>query len=377
MSRLVRCNRCGTEGDVTLKPSGVAVVDAMAAFSGMSKFGKWSSLVLSPLAGMVKTRTLQADLCEDCTEILVEQFLVGGAVAPITQPLTQVVLPHEPMTDCQLVWNPGKGRFLCYHEDPELYHALILDNAQNVAEGVPERKICSVCLCVTHKGKPCSSTGCECVDKTGWVSCTHGIPCGCTSATGMNNNAAKCSCPCHLAFGHLADTVKQLADDVRGARKMLAGVAQRCSVACSEAHTYREGCLLSNLAKDVPGQIMPPTCGAECDPVAGNHTNQLGTCLNNPDTSRAIAVVCPVCKSEGSLAGIIAHMAEHGYQPDYTNAQWVDQRGYNLDGRLISQQGEDLTEAYSEQEPADEESGYPEDHPAHHPIVPQQRDSEE
>lgn len=296
MSRLVRCNRCGTEGDVTLKPSGVAVVDAMAAFSGMSKFGKWSSLVLSPLAGMVKTRTLQADLCEDCTGVLVEQFLVGGAVAPITQPLTQVVLPHEPMTDCQLVWNPGKGRFLCYHEDPELYHALILDNAQNVAEGVPEKPVAE-------------------------------IP--------------------------LMERARQLSDDVAMAGYAHA-VPQRCSVACSEAHTYREGCLLANIAQGVPGQISPPACGSECDPAAGNHTNQLGTCLNNPDTSRAIAVVCPVCKSEGSLAGIIAHMAEHGYQPDYPNAQWVDQRGYNLDGRLISQQGEDLTEAYSEQEPADE-----------------------
>lgn len=325
MSRLVRCNRCGTEGDVTLKPSGVAVVDAMAAFAGVSKFNKWTSMVLSPLAGMVKTRTLQADLCEDCTEVLVEQFLVGGAVAPITQPLTQVVLPHEPMTDCQLVWNPGKGRFLCYHEDPELYHALILDNAQNVAEGVPEKpvRICSDCGCTAHRTfGACSSTGCECPAQP-------------------------------VAEIPLMERARQLSDDVAMAGYAHA-VPQRCSVACSEAHTYREGCLLTNIAQGVPGQISPPACGSECDPAAGNHTNQLGTCLNNPDTSRAIAVVCPVCKSEGSLAGIIAHMAEHGYQPDYPNAQWIDQRGYNLDGRLISQQGEDLTEAYSEQEPADE-----------------------
>src|SRR3546814_12322396 len=102
----------------------------MAAFSGMSKFGKWTSLALSPLAGMVKVRSVTADLCEDCTEILTEQFLTGAAIAPITQPLAQVILPHEPMTDCQLVWNPGKGGFLCYHEDPELYPALILDNPQ-------------------------------------------------------------------------------------------------------------------------------------------------------------------------------------------------------------------------------------------------------
>lgn len=333
MSRLVRCNRCGAEGDVTLKPSGVAVVDAMAAFAGMSKFTKWTSMVLSPLAGMVKVKTVAADLCEDCTEILVEQFLTGAAIAPITQPLTQVVLPHDPMTDCQLVWAPGKGRFLCYHEDPELYHALIIDNAQNVAEGVPEqpvRKICSRCLCVSHKGKPCSSTGCECVDKTGWVTCTHGEPCGCTSAQGMTNDEARCTCPCHLRY-----KVDQIAEDM-----ITAGVAHAVPQRYSPA--------------DVPGQIMPPTCGAECQPELGNHTNVLGACLNNPSTGAAVLVVCPVCKEEGSLGRLVQHMeTQHDLQPDYKNAQWVDPQGYNLEGRLISQQGEDLTEAYSPQEPAE------------------------
>lgn len=317
MSRLVRCNRCGTEGDVTLKPSGVAVVDAMAAFAGVSKFTKWTSMVLSPLAGMVKLKSVTADLCEDCTEVLVEQFLVGGAVAPITQPLTQVVLPHEPMTDCQLVWNPGKGRFLCYHEDPELYHALILDNAQNVAEGVPE--------------KPVTETS-------------------------------------------LMERARQLSDDVA-----MAGYAhatpQRCSAACSEAHTYREGCLLANVVSDVPGQISPPACGEECgktnpdgsmtDP---HHTYNLGTCLMNRDTAHAVLVVCPVCKEEGSMSSLVSHMAKwHQFYPDYANHQWVDKNGYDLDGRLISQQGEDLTDAYSPQEPA----------PVEGVDIPQQRDSEE
>ena len=305
---------------MTLKPSGVAVVDAMAAFSGMSKFGKWTSLALSPLAGMVKVRSVTADLCEDCTEILTEQFLTGAAIAPITQPLAQVILPHEPMTDCQLVWNPGKGRFLCYHEDPELYHALILDNAQNVAEGVPEqpiRKICSECGCVAHRQfGPCSSTGC-----------------GCTVG--------------------LTEKIVQVADDVA-----MAGYAhafpQRCSAACSEAHTYREGCLLANVVSDVPGQISPPACGSECEAAMGNHTNVLGKCLNNPDTLRAVMVVCPVCKEEGSGSGIVRHMDEaHQMVPDYANAQWVGRDGRNLEGRLLSQHGEDLTEAYSPQEPAE------------------------
>src|SRR3546814_19571018 len=84
----------------------------------------------------------------------------------------------------------------------------------------------------------------------------------------------------------------------------------------------------------------------------GNHTNVLGKCLNNPDTLRAVLVVCPVCKTEGSGSGIVRHMDEaHQMVPDYANAQWVGRDGRNLEGRLLSQPGEDLTEAYSYQPP--------------------------
>lgn len=327
MSKLLRCNRCGQEQELReIAKEDNSLVRMSQAITGVGELRGWTQVKLTQFGFPLKPPTIGFDLCEDCREIFAEQFMVGAAVAPITQPLAQVALPHQPMTDCQLVWNPGKGGFLCYHDDPELYHALIIDNAQNVAEGVPEKpvRICSECGCVAHrKFGPCSSTGCE---------CTAG----------------------------LREKIEQVAEDVITAGAVHA-VPQRCSPACSEQHTYRAGCLLENIVSDVPGQITPPACGPECGEINPDgsmtnphHTYKLGTCLLNKDTIHAVAVVCPVCKEEGSLAGITMHMAEHGYQPDYVNHQWVDMRGYNLEGRLISQQGEDLTEAYSEQEPAHE-----------------------
>jgi hypothetical protein len=243
--------------------------------------------------------------------------MVGAEIAAITQPAGKHVMPHDDtlFQDCLLAFDPEQGRLICEHDDPERFLWLQRNRIQNVAEGVPEQKVDT-------------------------------LPPGdyLVSAEDMKR----------MDTG-LQDRIGQLAEDV-----ITAGVAhavpQRCSPACSEMHTYREGCILANVAKDVPGQIMPPTCGKECAPELGQHTNTVGTCLNNPVTGQAIEVVCPVCKKPGSLGRLVAHMAEaHEMEPDYPNAQWVSSKdGKNLDGRLISQQGEDLTEAYSQQDPVGE-----------------------
>ncbi len=180
--RLIRCNRCGVEHETPMPaPHQVFPLVSPVAMPA------WSKVIIAQTPSVEGARgpSERYDLCEDCREVFLLQFMVGATVAPITKAAALTPLPHDPMTDCQLVWNPGKGELLCYHDDPELYHALILDNAQNV------------------------------VDKTGWVTCTHGIPCGCTSAEGLDNNQAKCTCPCHLAFGHLAGTGNALTRKVR------------------------------------------------------------------------------------------------------------------------------------------------------------------
>jgi hypothetical protein len=292
MSKLLRCNRCGQEQELReIAREDNAITRTMGALSGMTEMRGWTQVKLGAFGFPVKPPVIHFDLCEDCHGVLVEQFMKGAKVEAITQPPGMNQLPHDnvPYQDCLLAFDPDQGRFVCEHDDPERFLWLQRNRAQNVAEGVPE----------------------------------------------------------------LQAQIGQLAEDVA-----TAGVAhaapQRCSPACSEMHTYVAGCLLAKVVTDVPGQIMPPTCGADCAPDLGSHTNVLGTCLNNPDTGRAIAVVCPVCKEEGSLGRLVQHMAEqHDLQPDYKNAQWVDPQGYNLEGRLISQQGEDLTEAYSPQEPAE------------------------
>lgn len=302
MSKLLRCNRCGQEQELReIAREDNAIARTMGALSGMTEMRGWTQVKLGAFGFPVKPPVVHFDLCEDCHGVLVEQFMKGAKVEAITQPPGMNQLPHDnvPYQDCLLAFDPDQGRFVCEHDDPERFLWLQRNRAQNVAEGVPERKVCSECGCVAHREfGPCSSTGCEC--KAG-----------------------------------LQAQIGQLAEDV-----VTAGVAQ--------GYPQRYSPI------DVPGQITPPTCGADCAPDLGSHTNVLGTCLNNPDTGRAIAVVCPVCKEEGSLGRLVQHMAEqHDLQPDYKNAQWVDPQGYNLEGRLISQQGEDLTEAYSPQEPAE------------------------
>lgn len=306
------------------------------------KAENWSIMTLGP--GPLPARY---DLCQDCTEVLVEQFMVGANVHAITQPPGQNILPHDnvPYQDCLLAFDPEVGGFVCEHDDPERFLKLQRDRAQNVAEGVPE----------------------QAVDKTNWVRCKD---CDCTSA-----ESVACQCSCHPVktvqeWGlektrQVQARIGQLASDMHTAG-WAHSIVQSCSAACSEQHTYGEHCILEGVVqapgKSEPvGQIMPPACGAECGETAPDgsmpnphHTYNFGTCLMNKDTARAVLVVCPVCKEEGSMSGLVSHMAEqHQMSPDYVNAQWVDARGYNLDGRLISQQGEDLTEAYSEQEAAE------------------------
>lgn len=347
MSRLLRCNRCGQERETPMPVPNILGIVAPV------KADDWAIMTLGP--GPLPARY---DLCEDCTEVLVEQFLVGATVAPITQPAAQVVLPHDPMTDCQLVWNPGKGGFLCYHDDPELYHALIIDNAQNVAEGVPEKpvRICSECGCVSHrKFGPCSSTGCECT-------LTNTAPDGKTYAKPAADQPldpeALYYCPgdCggripgkgivdHMSKAHqmapskkpnkagqwikfktlqewggerldkigqeLQAKIGQVADDMHTAG-WAHSIVQRCSAACSEAHTYVEGCILK-------GVVQPPQSDLERE-------------------------LDKEAKTEFLAPNPCGHMYP-GTPCDWNHCA--------TPGRLISQQGEDLTEAYSPQEAAE------------------------
>src|SRR3546814_859163 len=112
MSRIMRCNRCGAEQEAELnfsfsKGGEVTVLDNWARVMVIHK---------SPQPEVMGRRD-GFDLCEDCREILVEQFFKGAAVAPITQPLVQTILPHQPMTDCMLVWDPERGGLLCEPAD--------------------------------------------------------------------------------------------------------------------------------------------------------------------------------------------------------------------------------------------------------------------
>lgn len=199
MSRLARCNRCGAEQEIlTPEKNENAAANLVAAINNMRG---WKALKVVGWGLMKVTQTY--DLCDDCHEILVEQFFKGAAIAPITQPLVQTILPHQPMTDCQLIWHPGKGRFLCYHEDAELYHALVRDQAQNVAEGVPPQDV--------------------------------------------------------------QQAVGQMVSDMHTAGYAQA-YPQRCTIACQEQHTYTDGCLLNNVVQppgadvndeDEPGYQFP------------------------------------------------------------------------------------------------------------------------
>ena len=191
MSQLIRCNRCGTEEDVPQEKPSILGIRSVPRLSA-----RWNRVIITkvPTREGTEGKTDILDLCEDCREILEEQFLKGAAVAPITQPLVQTILPHQPMTDCMLVWDPERGNFLCEHDHPARYHKLCRDQAQNAAEGVPAQDV--------------------------------------------------------------QDAVDRLAEDMSAAANF--SVVQRCGKKCSEAHTYKKGCLLASPAlkarPDVPEQ---------------------------------------------------------------------------------------------------------------------------
>src|SRR3546814_691027 len=136
MSRIMRCNRCGAEQEAELNFS----FSKGGEVTGLDNWARVMVIHKSPQPEVMGRRD-GFDLCEDCREILVEQFFKGAAVAPITQPLVQTILPHQPMTDCMLVWDPERGGFLCEHDDSERYHKLCRDQAQNCAEGVPPQDV--------------------------------------------------------------------------------------------------------------------------------------------------------------------------------------------------------------------------------------------
>lgn len=180
-----------------------------------AKIPSWSRIKVeeTPAQEGVMGRGETADLCEDCREVFVEQFMKGAAIAAITQPAGKVALPHEDTLyqDCLLAFDPERGGLICEHDDPERFLRLQRDRVQNVAEGVPEiqakidqvvqdvqttgyahsvpqrcseacseqhtyegqcllagvvRKVCPHCQCIEHPGLRCSSTGCDCLVST-------------------------------------------------------------------------------------------------------------------------------------------------------------------------------------------------------------------
>lgn len=204
MSRLARCNRCGAEQEVLSVEKGESTAANLVA--AMNNMRGWKALKVVGWGLMKATQTY--DLCQDCHEILVEQFLKGASVAPITQPLVQTILPHQPMTDCMLVWDPERGGFLCEHDDSERYHKLCRDQAQNAAEGVPPQDVQDV---VNSRG--------------------HVIG--------------------HLNTKNIQDAAGRLSEDMYAAQQ--GAWVQRCTPACAEQHTYTDGCLLNNVVQP-PGQ---------------------------------------------------------------------------------------------------------------------------
>lgn len=314
-------------------------VPNLLGFTAPVKAEGWAVMTLGP--GPLPARY---DLCEDCAEVLVEQFMVGANVHAITQPPGMNILPHDnvPYQDCLLAFDPEAGGFVCEHDDPERFRKLCTDRAQNVAEGVPEKpvRICSECGCTAHRQfGPCSSTGCECT-------LTNTAPDGKTytkpAADQPLDPEALYYCPgdCggripgkgivdHMYKAHQMapskkpdkagqwvkfKTVQEWGDEkaqqVQARIGQLAGdmhtagwahsIQQTCSAACSEQHTYGEHCILEGVVQAPASELPAPNpCG---------------------------------------------HMYP-GTPCDWNHCA--------TPGRLISQQGEDLTEAYSEQEPAE------------------------
>ena len=97
--------------------------------ASLNKGPKWSKLqvVHSSVADSLAGEPDGFDLCEDCREVFLLQFMTGARIEAITKPAEQTHLPHAPMNDCMLVWNPHTAGFVCNHEDPILYQELVKD----------------------------------------------------------------------------------------------------------------------------------------------------------------------------------------------------------------------------------------------------------
>src|SRR3546814_8902282 len=80
MSRIMRCNRCGAEQEAELNFS----FSKGGEVTGLDNWARVMVIHKSPQPEVMGRRD-GFDLCEDCREILVEQFFKGAAVAPITR----------------------------------------------------------------------------------------------------------------------------------------------------------------------------------------------------------------------------------------------------------------------------------------------------
>lgn len=171
MSRVTRCNRCAAE--VITDPPVRTFGQAPDLRSSLLEFGRalsgWRSVNMMgwPMAENVQPAAETFDLCEDCVEVFLLQFMKGARIEAITQPADQTDLPHQPQLDCLLAFDPERGGFICEHDDPERYGQLVVEAQESRAIS-------------------------EQVDTSGWVKCPT---CQCTAA-----NSPGCACHCHLQY---------------------------------------------------------------------------------------------------------------------------------------------------------------------------------
>lgn len=238
MSRITRCNRCGAEaeikaGDKSFRGNTTTPQDVIRRIaSGMGDLKAWRSvsIVGFPQVENVRPDEERYDLCEDCVEVFLLQFMKGAEVAAVTKPAHMTALPHDPYQDCLLAWDPRAGGFICEHDDPARFKTLYTDRIQNVAEGVPElqAKIGEVA---------------EEMHTSGWAHST----------------------------------------------------VQRCSAACSEAHTYVEGCILAGVVQpaDQPRRFTPCRY-CNCTEHLGLRCSSTGChCLVSTDGEELTAAYSP------------------------------------------------------------------------------------
>ena len=192
-----------------------------STMNGMAAMKGWTQVKLVKFGFPLQPPVTSVDLCEDCREVFSEQFMKGANVHAITMPPGQNVLPHDnvPYQDCLLAFDPEKGGFICEHDDPERFLKLQRDRAQNVAEGVPEQKAPSIgdwADAIRDPDHPLRPT--------------------------LDENRRK---------------IAGMADDMKTAG-YAHSIPQRCAGdACSEQHTYTEGCLLAGVVQAPPRKFTP------------------------------------------------------------------------------------------------------------------------